>query len=200
MQQGKTSSKSNYDIQLALKHVHLPMVGIMRRLRLWTLTEGFLFSPPKDIDVAQFSEEIEKSKDDALISLALMDVTTVADWTGLIDVLRGCESMFEDKTLDEKISLVFDASITSAKKWGTKSTATTDASTFEVSLIFDEPIEKLIPEVGVDAFFPHSIYKLSPVQMSKQSSFPEADIRDSLSRLCLTEVFITLVHRNCFDF
>lgn len=84
-----------FDIQINVKKVHLPNVGMMRRLKLWSLTDGFIVSGPKQLNLNKFNLELEKTGDKVLIALARTNVSNLGDWSDLIDVLRNCEQLHE---------------------------------------------------------------------------------------------------------
>lgn len=104
-------AQSNFCLTLALKDVKLPTKAMHRRLKLWSLTEGFLFSSPKEMNIIKFAVALEKTKDDPLVSLSSIDVGVLADWNELIDVLRNCEHAHDEKTLAEHVLLSVEATL-----------------------------------------------------------------------------------------
>ncbi len=102
----------DFELELIVKKVILPTSGIMRRLKLWSLTDGFIVSTPKQMDMKKFYEEMENTEDDALLALTRVDISHVEDWSDLIDVLRSCEQLFEGPLgLDDSL-IDFEVSVT----------------------------------------------------------------------------------------
>lgn len=195
-------AKINHDLEINLKSVHIPMAAIKRRLKLWMLTEGFLFQTPQQLDAQHFAREIEKTNDDALISLALMDIPALNDWSDMITVLRSCEQMFEDKVTDERVAVEFTAHLTpKQKKWGSNAGSKSEPISVDLSLMQDEAVESTFTKVRTLLLHEFSINYCVRLdfQIVQISSIPDIEIKELFGKLCSTEVIsVKWVNLLCF--
>ena len=81
----------------------MPAKGLLRRLKLWSLTDGFIVLTPQQLSVEKFYSDLEASGDEVLATMTKIDITSVNDWNELMDVLRSSEQLYEAPLGDEDV-------------------------------------------------------------------------------------------------
>jgi chemotaxis protein histidine kinase CheA len=137
------------ELKLTVKDVRLPTPVLLRRLRLWALTEGFLFTSAAEFDKTKFDRELQSATDVSLKGCKV-DIRAIEDWNHLIDALRASERANNADTptvlqSSKAIEMELEAALYPR---GMSNTIVKPFSTTKVSAHFEDSIDSIAKKVG----------------------------------------------------
>jgi hypothetical protein len=106
LQRPDVQSGLSTELKLTVKDVKIPAPVLLRRLRLWALTEGFLFNNASGNTSGgsgnpHHSSVAYRSKLENEMKGCNVDVSAIEDWNQLVDALRAKERANSEPVVDE---------------------------------------------------------------------------------------------------
>ena len=130
------------ELFLQVNNVIMPTSGISRRIKLWSLTEGFIATTPQEINAIKFADELRSSGDHILVAMADTSLANLEDWGDLMDILHDFEQLYEE---DASEDIFLDVTVHAAD--------TKDSSVTNLLVNSDNCVEAIIDEVFASTEF-----------------------------------------------
>ena len=98
----RSSFTATDELKIKVKSATLHAPVLNRRLRLWALTQGFLFTSAANINKSQFEQALNSSSDRSLRDCNI-DINAMEDWNQLVDALRASERAHSNQQMAEDL-------------------------------------------------------------------------------------------------